>query len=123
MMKVVNESRGFTISTSAILKDTFLGRLRGLMLSGRKDVVLEVPREGILESSIHMMFMLYPIDVVWVNDAMEVVDVKRRVPPFNPLKPSTWRTYAPSAPARYVVEVAAGDVGGTNAGDKVLLED
>jgi len=50
---------------------------------------------------------------------MKVVDVKLNVMPFNPLKPSTWRMYRPSRPARYVIEIAKGMVGQTTVGDRL----
>ncbi|MBD3388650.1 MAG: hypothetical protein GF416_06240 [Candidatus Altiarchaeales archaeon] len=104
-MRVVDETRGTVISEEAELRSSFLGRFRGLMLSGRKDIILECRRESILDSTIHMMYMLYPIDVVWVNGQMEVVDLEKGVRPFNPLKPCTWRLHKPRSPARYVIEL------------------
>lgn len=121
-MEIVNESRGASISPSAELRDTFWGRFRGLMLSGRKDVVLASKEDGIRASTIHMLFMLYPIDVVWVSSDMVVVDVKRNVPPFNSLRPSTWRVHRPCAPARYVVELAVGAAGETRKGDRIRFK-
>ena len=118
-MEVVNESRGAGISSDAELRESFWGRFLGLMLSGRKDVVLAARQDGVSESTIHMLFMLYPIDVVWVNSKMVVVDVKKNVPAFNPFKPSTWKVHKPCSPARYVVELAVGQAGQTQKGDKI----
>ena len=119
MVEILNETRGFKISRDATMRDTFLGRFRGLMLSGRKDIVLAVEQEGILESTIHMMWMLYPIDVIWADKDMTVVDVQLDIPPFNPVKSGTWRMYKPRAAAKYVIEVAEGDVKDTRQGDKI----
>jgi len=121
-MEVTNESQGFTISGGAGLRRGFWGRFRGLMLSGRRDVVLDAGFDDTRASTIHMMFMLYPIDVVWVASDMTVVDVGRGIPPFNPMKPATWRLYKPRRPARYVVELGAGDAGGTAEGDKIKFK-
>ena len=120
-MEIINATRGHTISGSAELRDTVLGRFRGLMLSKRKDVVLAGKKDSVLDSTIHMMWMLYPIDVVWVNEAMEVVDVKRHSQPFNPLKPNTWSLHKPAAPAKYVIEIGKGVVKDTAKGDKILF--
>ncbi len=115
MMDVVNETRGFTIC-EAEYRSSFWGRFRGLMLSHGKNVVLAGRRDSIVDATIHMMFMLHPIDVVWVNSDMEVVDVRRNV------KPSWWRLHRPSAPAKYVVEVGLGDINGTVPGDKIAFK-
>jgi uncharacterized membrane protein (UPF0127 family) len=118
-MRVLNKTRGKELSSSAGLRDSFLGRLRGLMLQDRKDIVIKVPFEGIMESTIHMVFMRYPIDVVWVNSRMEVVGVRKNVKPLNPFKPGTWKTYSPHKPAKYVVELGEGNLEGTKPGDVI----
>jgi len=33
---------------------------------------------------IHMLFVFFPIDVIWINSQLEVVDIKKRVLPFTP---------------------------------------
>ena len=120
-MEVVNESGGFTISGEAELRRGFWGRFRGLMLSGRRDVVLDAGVDDIMASTIHMAFMLYPIDILWVDGDMTVVEVRRNVRPLNPLRPATWRLYGPRRPTRYVVEVARGGLGDTAAGDRITF--
>jgi uncharacterized membrane protein (UPF0127 family) len=118
-MIVTNETRGFTISDDAEMRDTFFGRFRGLMLSPRKDIILAVERESVMESTIHMMWMLYPIDVIWLNQGMTVVDVKAKVPPFHPLKPGSWRMHGPLKPAKYVIEISRGGARNTQQGDRI----
>ena len=117
MVEIRNNSKGFVISSDAQLRDSFWGRFRGLMLSRRKDIVLAVAKEGVLSSTIHMMFMLYSIDVVWVSSDMRVVDVRQNVPPFNPLNAHSWGMHKPDSAAKYVVEIADGDIGQTQKGD------
>ncbi|KKS31261.1 hypothetical protein A2380_02530 [candidate division WWE3 bacterium RIFOXYB1_FULL_43_24] len=47
---------------------------------------------------------LIPLDIIWINEKMEVVDIAREVPPCVTEKcPS----YIPQYPARYVVETPA----------------
>jgi len=50
-----------------------------------------------------MRDMRFSIDVVWLDEALRVVDIKADTPPE-----SYPATFAPSAPARYVLEVPAG---------------
>lgn len=118
-MKIANKTRKTTITNDAGYTDSFPGRFRGLMLTRRKDLVLAGKKDSVLESTIHMMNMLYPLDVIWANENMEVVDVKRDVPPFNPLKPKTWKTYAPGKAAKYVIELGTTKAEGTIVGDKL----
>lgn len=118
-MKIVNASDGSIISENAELRKSFFGRFRGLMFSGRKDIVLESMNEDIISSTIHMLFMLYPIDVVWVDPNMKVVDFQKQVMPFNPLKPRTAGTYKPDKPAKYVIELGKTKLGRISVGDIV----
>lgn len=118
-MQVLNKTRNQALSENAEPAYSLLSRARGLMLSTRRDLVLVSPREDITSSTIHMLFMLYPIDVVWTDSENRVVDVQRNVQPFNPLKPKTWKTYKPKKAAKYVIELGVGEVGKTEEGDAI----
>jgi len=108
-MQVVNKTRKIVLSKNASPANTLLGRMRGLMFSGKKDLILDCGFDDIPSSAIHMMFMKFPIDVIWVDSSMTVVDLIKGVEPFNPLKPKTWRIYKPEKPARYVIELGIGN--------------
>jgi uncharacterized membrane protein (UPF0127 family) len=94
-----------------VLADTALARMRGLL--GRR----ELPNgEGILlkpASSIHMAFMRFPIDAVFLDDDFRVVKVA------SDLRP--WRTAA-SRKAKAVLEIAAGEAArrGLTTGDRLV---
>jgi uncharacterized membrane protein (UPF0127 family) len=122
-MRIFNKTKGRLISAEAALYDGFLGRFRGLMLSPRRDIVLKCRRESVAESTIHMMFMLYALDVIWVSSDMRVADVKRDVPAFSLVKPVTWGMHSPQAKALYVVELGLGRAGDTAAGDEIAFSD
>ena len=115
----MNKTRGIVLSENARLADSFGSRLKGLMFSDRRDLVIKAMREGITESSIHMMFMKYPIDVIWADKTMTVVEVMKKIPPHNATKPGTWRVYKPEKPALYVIELGKGSASKTQRGDKV----
>jgi uncharacterized membrane protein (UPF0127 family) len=117
-MEVYNRTKGLRLSADARIARTFRERLIGLMFSRkRRDVVLASPRQSVESTTIHMSFMFYPIDVAWVDDSLLVVDVARRLPPSQ--IPNPFRLYRPRKPAKYVVELGAGNLGATEAGDLI----
>jgi len=116
-MRILNETKNLVVSDDAKFAHSFFTRALGLMLSKKKDLVLVSPKEDIISSTIHMMLMLYPIDVVWADSEKRVVEVALNVPPFNLLRPDTWGTYAPCKPAKYVIELGRGKAGKTDIGD------
>jgi uncharacterized protein len=98
--------QGTTLLTSAgavacercVVADTPLTRMRGLL--GRGSLP---PQEGILlrpASSVHTLFMRFPIDVVFLDRELAVLRV---VPALRP-----WRT-ASRRHAAAVLELAAGE--------------
>lgn len=85
-------------------------RMRGLL--GRDALA---PDEGILlrpAGSIHMLFMRFPIDVVFLDRELVVVDVARGLRP--------WRIAARRG-ASQVVELAEGAASGLRPGDRLSL--
>lgn len=78
-------------------------------LSGRKE--LPANQAMLLSFSedkpwgIWMKNMLFPIDIIWLDQKKTVVHVEREVQPDA----EPYTVYRPSKPARYVLEVPAGD--------------
>jgi uncharacterized membrane protein (UPF0127 family) len=69
---------------------------------------------GKLQSiSLHMFFVFYPIDVLWLNKEKQVVQIKKRFKPFT--------FVARSEPSCYVLELPAGivDTSQTEIGDTI----
>ena len=64
-----------------------------------------------------MFLMAYPLDVIWADDGMMVIDVQMNVLPVSPFKPRTWKTYKPKKPAKYVIELGVGSAEKTEPGD------
>jgi hypothetical protein len=89
------------------------------MFSKPRDLVLISRREDVPSSAIHMMFMRFPIDVIWVDSGLTVVDVKKKAPPLKFFDLGTWRVYKPRAKARYVIELGSSRAEGTEIGDIV----
>ena len=95
------------------LADGFFSRFRGLL--GRRGLE---PGEGLLlspSSSVHTMFMRFPIDVVFLDRGLKVVGVSAAVRP--------WRL-AGRKGARHVLELGAGEAvaRGISTGERLRLE-
>ncbi|MGZ8696862.1 MAG: DUF192 domain-containing protein [Gaiellaceae bacterium] len=94
-----------------VLGDTALTRMRGLL--GRR----ELPSgEGILlkpASSVHMAFMRFPIDAVFLDRDLRVVKIAAGLQP--------WRV-AGSRGAKAVLEIPAGEASlrGLTVGDRLV---
>ena len=81
--------------------DDFRCRFLGLM--GRRDLPRENgllfrwSRAGRVDTAIHMLFMRFPIAVIWLDTTGRVVDLRHARPWLNFL--------IPRAPAQYVLEL------------------
>ncbi len=102
---------GTMVCERCVLADTALARMRGLL--GRR----ELPSgEGILlrpASSVHMAFMRFPIDAVFLDRDLRVLKVA------SDLRP--WRA-AGSRGAKAVLEIPAGEAErrGLTVGDRLV---
>jgi len=98
---IVNETKGRAWRGRVELADTFFKRFKGLMLTGNVDysLVFILPVESRLNASIHTLFMLSDIDVIWLDSSRRAVDFRRA---------KRWRVYAPKKPAKYIIEGPVG---------------
>jgi uncharacterized membrane protein (UPF0127 family) len=96
-------------------KDIF-SKTRGLMfrrkLKQGQGLILVADEESIYQTTIHMMFVFFPIDVIWLNKQKEVVDIKQNIKSFQPL-------ITPRAPAKYVLELPVGTAKNIKLGDQL----
>lgn len=100
--------------------DSFLCRLRGLMFRTRLDpddglLLVQGRRDSRVESSIHMFFVPFDLNVIWINMDMLVVDK---------VIAKAWRpAYFPAAPACYILEIHPQRREDYQIGDKVEFQD
>jgi uncharacterized membrane protein (UPF0127 family) len=118
-MIIKNKSNLKTLASKAFVCKTLLERYKGLMfkkITHEESCILESPyEEDMISNSIHMMFVPQDLDIIWVNENMNVVSVRKcKKASLNPL---TWRTYSPAGPSKYVIELL--DAKGTIPGDKI----
>ncbi len=110
-----NQTRQAYLATSLAVADTHWTRLRGLLGVASSDFrngsgLWIVPCRGV-----HTLGMGFPIDVVYLNDAMKVIHIQGNLPPwrFSPV-----RTQAASVlelPSRTAAETR------TAVGDKIEI--
>jgi uncharacterized protein len=74
---------------------TFFSQLRGLMFSRKKVLIFDFGKE--INLSLHMWFVFFPIDVLFLDANKKIVEVKEGLKPFC--------FYFPSAKFRYCVEL------------------
>jgi len=117
-MEVRNKTKGTVVASGAGHAKSFFSRLRGLLFTRTpRPLVIEAPSQSVEGTSIHMLFMLYPIDVVWADEEGLVVGTRERARPFSP------KIFKPELPAKYVIELPVGTImeSGTEKGDRLSL--
>jgi uncharacterized membrane protein (UPF0127 family) len=112
-MKAVNCTRQIVLSENLETANRFFKRFIGLM--GRKRIN---PGGGLLIapcSSIHMFFMRFPIDAVFIGSDGRVVYLEKQIQP--------WRVSRVVWKARSVLELPAGTIDrtGTEVGDLIEI--
>ncbi len=92
----------------------FFSKFRGLMFSKRlrrgEGILLEHSFESRWFTSLHMIFVFFPIDILWLNKHYAVVDVRRDVKPFIPF-------ILPKKKAKYVIELCPNMTNPISLGD------
>lgn len=93
---------------SLIVADSFPKLMLGLMhmrsIKESEGMLFVFSRNA--HHGIWMRNMLFPIDIIWLDEKFEVVDIVENAKPCHGLLGCT--TYMPMSPARYVLELKAG---------------
>ena len=115
---LINLSTGKPIAIHVVMCDTFWRKLRGLMFRRALEMdtaLIFVGRsESIVDASIHMFFVFFPIAVLWLDAQRRVIDTAL-ARPFRPY-------YAPCAPAQYFVECAPSVLDQVGVGDELAFD-
>ncbi len=83
--------------------ENFLQKAAGLMFATppkNKGLLMDCGIESRAGSAIHMLFVSFPLDILWLDKNKKIVDM-RKVHSFMPLA-------IPKKPAKYVLELPAG---------------
>ncbi len=71
--------------TEIVFRDTALQKATGLMFKFKfEDCAYVFPFDEDRKIPIHMFFVFFSIDVLWLNKDGYIVDLKRNVKPFTP---------------------------------------
>lgn len=104
---------------NARLARGFWGNFRGLMFERTENfdyaLIFELPAETRLGASVHMMFVFFPIDIIFLNAQKKVVD-KAKLQPWA-------LNCTPKAPAKYFVEMPYGYADKIGLGDRLGWEE
>ena len=114
MLSILNTSKNTVIAQNGVTADTFLSRMTGLLnkKSLPKGEALVITRC----KSIHMFFMRFPIDVIFVDKNDHVVGLVQRIKPFQ-MSPVFFKS-------QYAIEVSEGVIEqtGTSVDDKIEIK-
>lgn len=112
-MRVVNKSKKSMITPECSPCKTIWQHAKGLMFtfSMEKPLLFAFGKEG--RHGLHMLFVFYHIDVLFLDKRRRVVDLKENFRPFT--------FYAPKRPCLYVIELPAGTIrkSKTSIGDAI----
>lgn len=110
-MIIRNKSKNRMINKDAKLCKSIASQSLGLIFSKPKSLVFEFEKEKII--SLHMLFVFYPIDVLFLDKSKIVVDKKENFSPFT--------FYTSKKKAMYAIEMANKTIKKTETelGDKI----
>jgi uncharacterized membrane protein (UPF0127 family) len=112
---LANKTKKTVISDKEAICDSFFCKAIGLMFSLRaKPLFFMFNSEKKL--GLHMLFVFFPIDLIFLDSMFRVVELKERFLPFT--------FYNSKQKARYVMELPAGSVkkSRTAVGDTVIFK-
>jgi len=107
-MRLIDKTTGKVLTNKVELADTFWRRFRGLMFRRRfprdSALLFKLPKPGCY--GIHMFFVRFPIDLLYLDSRFVVVELREGLRP--------WRTHRPKAIANYLIELPAGTISRSN---------
>jgi len=109
---IFNKTRKTTLSKEFTNCKTPASKARGLMWRIKpKTLIFYFKKEKIVP--LHMIFVFFPIDVIYLNSKKQIVDLKNNFKPFT--------FFTPSKKARYVIELPVNTIkkSKTKLGDKI----
>jgi len=101
-MIIRNTTRNIVIGKNAVACNDAISKATGLMFSRKRNIQLILKFEKEKKVSLHMFFVFYSIDVLFLDKRKVVVDMKETFKPFS--------VYRSQREAMYAVELPSGAV-------------
>jgi len=112
---IKNKTKNFVIIKKSKLCRNVFCKAFGFMFRFKKpDHALVFIFNNERRADLHMLFVFFPIDVLFLDKNKKVVDIKKGFKPFA--------YYAPKAKAQYVVELPVGGLRSTKIGDRIEFD-
>ena len=109
-----NKSKNKKIMERVKIADTHWKKTKGLMFANKSEfdyaLVFDLGRDARKSASVHMLFVFFPIDVVYVDKEKKVVDIAKGLQPFTP-------NYTPKERSRFFIEMPEGKSSEIEIGD------
>lgn len=105
---IKNTSKNKMLTKETRFCNSKFSKIKGLMFSKKitdKGLVFIFDKEE--KWSLHMLFVFFPIDVIWLNKEKEVIDLKENFRPFSLLA-------KPKEKANFVIELPAETIKNSN---------
>lgn len=111
-----NETKRVRIIEKTKIADSFFRRFKGVMFKKKENfnygLIFHLAAEGRINASIHMLFVFFPIDAVFLDSEKKVVDIARNLKPFA-------LNYTPKKTAKFIVELPVGSSEKIGLNDKL----
>ena len=112
MVRIKNITKKALLSENAKVCENIFSKAWGLMFSRKpKALVFIFKKEKIVP--LHMLFVFFPIDVLFLDKNKEIVEIKEGLMPFA--------FYTPKKKSTYIIELPEGTIKETktNIGDRI----
>lgn len=118
IIAITNSTRALSSALTATYCDTFWCKLRGLTfrksLANQEGLLLVEKEDSRVNSAIHMVGVYFDLGIVWINDAMRVVDTG--------IAKKWVGLLTPNVPARYTLEIIPERISEFNVGDQIRFD-
>jgi len=113
---ILNKTKNIVITAEMRVCRSIPSKLRGLMFSRKiTDTGLVFVFDKAERRGLHMLFVFFPIDLVFLDSRKRIIEIKEHFLPFT--------VYYPREKAKYVLELPDGAVkrSGTEIGDFIMF--
>jgi len=111
-----NVTKNQEIIGNVRIADNFFTQTKGLMFERKKNfnyaLIFPLFLRSRTGAGLHMFFVFFSIDVLFLDEKKRVVEIAKRIRPFTPL-------YVPKKPSKYFIELPEGKSANIELGDEI----